>query len=68
MVLAPQDPVLDLPGESEQDSIQQMLDNLNDYEELFLVELGTTNYESFAYDLQDVVLVINNNPTIPYAD
>ena len=68
MVLAPQDPVLDLPGESEQDSIQQMLDNLNDYEELFLVELETTNYESFAYDLQDVVLVINNNPTIPYAD
>ncbi len=68
MVLVPQDPVPDLPGAYEQDSIQQMLDNLNEYEELFLVELGTTDSESFAYDLQDVVLVINNNPTIPYAD
>ncbi len=68
MVLAPQDPVPDMPGAYEQDSIRQMLDNLNEYEELFLVELGTTDSGSFAYDLQDVVLVINHNPTIPYAD
>ncbi len=39
MVLAPQDPVPDMPGAYEQDSIRQMLDNLNEYEELFLVEL-----------------------------
>lgn len=68
MILGTQDTVPNLPGAYDQDSIQQMLDNLNDYEELFLVELGTTNFNSSAYDLQDVVLVINNNPSSQYAD
>ncbi|MDJ0899397.1 MAG: hypothetical protein QNJ55_11355 [Xenococcus sp. MO_188.B8] len=63
MVLAPEDTVPNLPGAYDQDSIQQMLDGLNEYEELFLVELGTTNPDSSAYDLQDVVMIINNNPT-----
>lgn len=68
MLLGTQDPVPNLPGAYAQDSIQQMLDNLDDYEELFLVELGTTDLNSSAYDLQDVVLVINNNPSSVYAD
>ncbi len=62
-VLAPTDPVPDIPGVYEQQSIQTMLDGLNDYEELFLVELGTTNQNSAAFDLQDVVLIVNNNPS-----
>lgn len=68
MVLAPEDTVPDLAGAYEQDSLQQMLDGLNEYEELFIVELGTTNPSSSAYDLQDVVMIINNNPTPVYAD
>ena len=35
MVLAPEDPVPNLPGAYDQDSIQQMLKKLNEYEELF---------------------------------
>lgn len=66
MVLAPADPVPDMPGVYEQDSLQQLLDGLNEYEELFVAELGTDDSSSLAYDLQDVVLVINNNP--PYID
>ncbi len=62
MVLAPEDAVPNLPGAYDQDSIQQMLNDLNEYEELFLVELGTTDPNSSAHDLQDVVLIINNNP------
>lgn len=65
MLLGSQDPVPNIPGVYEQQSIQQMLDGLNTYEELFLVELGTTDQNSTAFDLQDVVLVVNNNPTIP---
>ncbi len=65
MILAPEDTVPNLPGAYDQDSIQEMLNGLNEYEELFLAELGTTNPDSSAYDLQDVVLVINNNPTDP---
>ncbi len=68
MVLAPEDKVPNLPGAYDQDSIQKMLNNLNEYEKLFLVELGTTNSDSSAYDLQDVVFVINNNPSIVYSD
>jgi hypothetical protein len=64
MVLGSQDPVPNVPGVYEQQSIQQMLSGLNDYEELFLVELGTTNQSSSAFDLQDVVLLVNNNPTV----
>jgi hypothetical protein len=64
MVLGPQDPVPNVPGVYDQQSIQQMLNGLNDYEELFLVELGTTNKNSSAFDLQDVVLLVNNNPSV----
>jgi len=63
-VLAPQDTVPNIPGVYEQNSIQEMLDGLNEYEELFLVELGTEDNNSPAYDLQDVVVVVNNNPTV----
>ncbi|MGK7898511.1 MAG: hypothetical protein AB4372_34070 [Xenococcus sp. (in: cyanobacteria)] len=65
-VLAPTDPVPDVPGVYEQDSLQELLDGLNEYEELFVVELGTNEKTNSSYDLQDVVLVINNNP--PYID
>lgn len=61
MVLAPEDTVPDMPGAYEQASLQDMLNNLNDYEELFVVELGTTDPTDPVYDLQDVVMVINNN-------
>lgn len=64
MVLGPEDPVPNVPGVYDQQSIQQMLNGLNDYEELFLVELGTTNQSSSAFDLQDVVLLVNNNPAV----
>ncbi|ELS02323.1 hypothetical protein Xen7305DRAFT_00020370 [Xenococcus sp. PCC 7305] len=62
MVLAPEDPVPDLAGVYEQDSLQEILDGLNEYEELFIVELGTSDSESSAYDFQDVVMLINNKP------
>ncbi len=62
MVLTPEDTVPNLPGAYEQDSIQQMLNGLNDDEKLFLVELGTTDSNSYAYDLQDVVMIINTKP------
>ncbi len=61
-VLAPNDSVPNIPGVYEQESIQSMLDGLNEYEELFLVELGTADQTSPAYDLQDVVIIVDNNP------
>ncbi|WP_019504767.1 hypothetical protein [Pleurocapsa sp. PCC 7319] len=64
-LLGPQDTVPNLPGAYAQTSIQDMVNNLNSYEELFLVELGTTNTSSSYYDLQDVVLVVDNNPVLP---
>lgn len=67
LVLAPQDSVPNIPGVYEQESIQELLDGLNEYEELFLVELGTTDENSAAYDLQDIVAIVNNNPSI-FAD
>ena len=39
------------------------MSGLDSYEELYLVELGTSDENSTAYDLQDVVLVVDNNPT-----
>lgn len=51
-------------GFSGQDSIQQMLSGLDSYEELYLAELGTNDTNSSAYDLQDVVLIVNNNPIL----
>ncbi|AFZ35672.1 hypothetical protein Sta7437_2122 [Stanieria cyanosphaera PCC 7437] len=65
VVLAPQDALPALPAAYDQQSIQQLLNGLNSYEELFLVELGTTNTTSSAYDLQDVVFIVNNNPILP---
>ena len=62
LVLAPDDEVPAIPGVYKQASIQTMLDDLEEYEELFLVELGTENKTSAAYDLQDVVVIVNNNP------
>ncbi|MDJ0577838.1 MAG: hypothetical protein QNJ65_22090 [Xenococcaceae cyanobacterium MO_234.B1] len=62
ILLNPEEPVPNTSGVYDQQSIQQMLNGLNDYEELFLVELGTTNQSSSAFDLQDVVLLVNNNP------
>jgi|GEM_PF-5603356 len=59
-VLAPGDDVPAMPGAYEQASLQDMLNNLNDYEELFVVELGTTEPTDPMFDLQDVVMVINN--------
>lgn len=64
LVLSANDQVPDIAGVYQQASIQEMLDGLNTYEELFLVELGTTNELSKAFDRQDVVGVVNNNPTI----
>ncbi len=68
VVLAPQDTVPNIPGVYGQNSIQEMLNGLNEYEELFLVELGTEDQTSAAYDLQDVVVIVNNNPTVAEAD
>lgn len=64
LVLGKKDQVPNIPGVYDQQSIQTMLNGLNDYEELFLVELGTTNKASAAFDIQDVVLKVNNNPTV----
>ena len=68
LVLAPNDSVPNISGVYEQESIQDMLDGLNSYEELFLVELGTENDTSPAFDLQDVVFIVDNNPVVLYAD
>jgi hypothetical protein len=66
--LTKNDPIPDLPGAYDQDSIATLLSGLNEYEDLYLVELGTTNPSSFAYDLQDAVFIVNNNPVIIYPD
>lgn len=61
-LLGSNDTVPDFNGFSGQDSIQQMLSGLDSYEELYLAELGTSNTSSSAYDLQDVVLIVDNDP------
>lgn len=63
LVLAPNDSVPTMAGLYEQQSIQDMLSDLNEYEELLLVELGTTNQMSPAFDRQDVVVKVNNEPS-----
>lgn len=63
MLLGATDTVPELDGFSSQASIEEMLTGLNTYEELFLVELGTSDTSNSAYDLQDTVLVVDNNPT-----
>lgn len=62
MLLGSNDAIPNIDGFSEQSSIADMLSSLTSYEELYLVELGTSNISSSAYDLQDVVLVVDNNP------
>jgi hypothetical protein len=64
MPLKPGDLLPTMAGVYEQDSVQTLLNGLNNYEELFLVELGTTNRSSAAFDLQDVVFKVDNDPTI----
>ncbi|MEL6929009.1 MAG: hypothetical protein AAFO95_10270 [Cyanobacteria bacterium J06600_6] len=54
----------EMNGFANQSSVQTLLNGLNDYEELFLAELGTDDSSSAAFDMQDVVLRIDNNPTI----
>jgi hypothetical protein len=54
-----------MAGFSKQVSAQTLLSGLNDYEELLLVELGTTNTDSSAFDMQDVIFKVDNNPTPP---
>ena len=61
-LLGSNDTVPNVGGYSGQASISQMLEGLNSYEELYLAELGTSNKWSSAYDLQDVVLVVDNDP------
>lgn len=64
-LLQSDDPIPNFPGIYGQTDVSDMLSNLESYEQLYLVELGTSNHNSAAYDLQDVVLVIDNNPTLP---
>ncbi|MEM8718361.1 MAG: hypothetical protein AAGE84_03495 [Cyanobacteria bacterium P01_G01_bin.39] len=64
LVLAPDDELPNLAGFDQQDSIATLLGSLNEYQELFLVELGTTDTNSSAYDLQDVTFRVDNNPTV----
>lgn len=47
---------------ADQTSVSNLFQNLDSYEELLLVELATDNTSSSLYDLQDVVLIVDNNP------
>ena len=49
-------------GFSGQSSVGQIHNSLDSYEKLLLVELGSRDQNSSSYDLQDVVLVVDNNP------
>lgn len=62
MTLAPNGELPSMEGIYNQDSVQTLLSGLDDYEELFLVELGTTNSNSTAFDMQDVVFKVDNDP------
>ena len=61
-LLGANEAVPDLAGFSGQSSVGQIHSNLDSYEELLLVELGTSDTDSASYDLQDVVLVVDHNP------
>ena len=63
LIVRQESEVPSLSGAYSQESIVELLAELEEYEELFLVELGTTDTTSFAYDLQDAVLRLNNNPS-----
>ena len=62
LILAPGDELPDLEGFDQQSSVVTLLNGLDQYQELFLVELGTTDTESAAFDIQDGILIIDNNP------
>jgi hypothetical protein len=64
MLLKKTDPVPNLPAAYSQTSLQDLLNGLESYEDLFLLELGTHNTNSSVYDLQDVVFIVNNNPVL----
>jgi hypothetical protein len=64
MTLTPSSPLPNLAAAYEQDSVRTLLSGLANYEELFLVELGTTNQSSPAFDMQDVVFKVDNDPII----
>lgn len=53
-----------LSGAYAQDSIATLLSEIETYEDLLLVELGTTDTSSFAYDMQDVIFIVNNEPDL----
>ena len=63
MVLNPGNKLPVQKGLYEQDSVQTLIKDLDEYQELFLVELGSTKASSQAFDLQDVVFRVDNNPT-----
>jgi len=62
MALTPGGQIPNMAGVYEQDSVQTLLSGLDNYEELFLVELGTTDANSPAFDMQDVVFKVDNDP------
>lgn len=68
LILAPNDELPNLSGFDQQDSVVTLLSNLNQFQELFLVELGTEDITSSAYDLQDVTLILDKNPLNYFAD
>lgn len=55
--------LLSKSGAYGQDSVASIVDGLADYEDLYLVELGSTNSKSSYFDLQDAIFIVNNNPT-----
>lgn len=64
LTLAPDDDLPNLAGFDQQSSVVTILGGLNDYQELFLVELGTTDTDGIAYDMQDVMVRVDYNPII----
>jgi len=62
LLLGKNDVIPNLAGAYEQEAIASLVANLEDYKKLYLVELGTTDTSSFAYDLQDIVIVVDNDP------
>ncbi len=62
LILAPGDELPDLEGFDQQSSVATILSGLDQYQELFLVELGTTDTASAAFDIQDAIFIVDNNP------
>jgi hypothetical protein len=64
VTLGKNDSIPSMSGAYNQTSLQNHLNGLQSYEELYLVELGTHDTSSSAYDLQDVVFKINSDPNL----